>query len=392
MVRIIAMINRIDPSVKTYCQFYYEEGNKQLTSEVFEYLMIWKQQWMMFDENGYLPYLISCKNPITDIPTSVSLVERKCDEPTNNLKVIFNQPENELRKPFAVCAKHLIFDEDITTRLIEWIEIVSILGATKIYFYVVRVHPNIMKALKYYESKGIVEIEFIVDLELSNDRSKEKYHKILSQMVAVNDCFLKHMHEYEIISIFDTDELIMPTIDETWKDLLARNSYNDDLPPALTFTNLYFFIGDNSADETKLEIPEDFFFLRHIYRAQNHSRKGLAMKAFFNPQKVLVICNHFPLVCIKKGVSSRKDCKVEFISTEFGRLQHYRSKVHLGCNKEYTKEECEDFENNQIKDLTLWKYKNEIVENVSNVKKIIGMRSVKSIKSTFTIHAFEDFI
>ena len=81
------------------------------------------------------------------IPTSVSIVDAKCEKPpTNNIKVIYNLPSDKKpKKKFAVCMKALTFMEDRSVQLVEWIEIVKALGAEQIFFYVLENHPNIYK-------------------------------------------------------------------------------------------------------------------------------------------------------------------------------------------------------------------------------------------------------
>lgn len=46
--------------------------------------------------------------------------------------------------------------EDLSVRLVEWIELLNLLGADKVFFYELQVHPNISKVLKYYEQEGKV--------------------------------------------------------------------------------------------------------------------------------------------------------------------------------------------------------------------------------------------
>lgn len=89
------------------------------------------------------------------IPQSISLVEKQCDNATNNLKVIYEKPAE--KKDFGVCVKGLDFlHEDLSVRLVEWIELLNLLGADKVFFYELQVHPNISKVLKYYEQEGKV--------------------------------------------------------------------------------------------------------------------------------------------------------------------------------------------------------------------------------------------
>ena len=75
----------------------------------------------------------------------MSIVEHICDKATNNLKVIYNPPKGP-KKDFAVCVRAIHYpDVDLSFRLIEWIELLSMLGADKIFLYELEVHPKIKK-------------------------------------------------------------------------------------------------------------------------------------------------------------------------------------------------------------------------------------------------------
>ena len=116
---------------------------------MLEYRYIWHKKWGN-KEKLFQPYLLACQLPKTHwgkTPASVSIVEDKCDKASNNLRVTYNKPaEGEEKKKFAVCVKGLDFPEDdLSTRLTEWIEVLGALGADKIFLYNLEVHPNITK-------------------------------------------------------------------------------------------------------------------------------------------------------------------------------------------------------------------------------------------------------
>ena len=57
----------------------------------------------------------------------------------------------------AVCGPALYyFDNDFSSRLIEWLELLKMLGVEKVILYETTVHPNISKTLLYYELQGFV--------------------------------------------------------------------------------------------------------------------------------------------------------------------------------------------------------------------------------------------
>ena len=62
-------------------------------------------------------------------------------------------------KLFYFFSKGLDFPtDDLSVRLIEWIELLHILGADKIFLYNLEVHPNVTKVLSYYQDKGYVDL------------------------------------------------------------------------------------------------------------------------------------------------------------------------------------------------------------------------------------------
>ena len=86
------------------------------------------------------------------IPSSVSLVVQKCNKATNNLIVNNKVPTPEEPKmSIGICVKSLTIVDDISAQLVEWIETVKKLGANKIFFYILDVHPNISKVDYYFD-------------------------------------------------------------------------------------------------------------------------------------------------------------------------------------------------------------------------------------------------
>ena len=128
---------------------------------MFEYDYVWFTDGPMGEgEKPLEPYLLSCHVPKTHqnkTPTSVSLVERQCERVTNNLKVTYKPLAKEPKQDFAVCVKAFNIPDDddgrptsVSDRIIEWIELMSILGAKKIFFYNLtsKLHQNVRKVGK----------------------------------------------------------------------------------------------------------------------------------------------------------------------------------------------------------------------------------------------------
>ena len=223
------------------------------------------------------------------VPASVSLVEKPCDMAVTNLRVIYNKPENGTKKDFAVCVKGLDFlNEDLSVRLVEWIETLHHLGADKIFMYELEVHPNITKILRHYQEKGIVEVTPIT-LPGSQPNIPGLMHMYLkskltnkrqNELIPYNDCLYKNLYRYKFITLLDTDEVIMPKgINLYWKDLMDNVLRQAELAkksPKASYNvrNVYFFDSVNSKEKSAVssDIPPYMHMFQHIQRLVLHGR------------------------------------------------------------------------------------------------------------------------
>ncbi|KAA0203152.1 hypothetical protein HAZT_HAZT003640 [Hyalella azteca] len=169
VVRMLGMINRIEPTVQTICQLWFDGLEAPVFAEVSKYQLVWVKEWGNHKNGLFQPYLWSCKIPVDYrhlVPESVSLVEKPCDMAVTNLMVINNLPEGGKKGEFAVCVKGLDFPkEDLSVRLVEWFETLRHLGAEKIFLYELEVHPNITKVLNYYKKLGGGCLSYSVDTD-----------------------------------------------------------------------------------------------------------------------------------------------------------------------------------------------------------------------------------
>ncbi|XP_015600282.1 uncharacterized protein LOC107270104 [Cephus cinctus] len=376
-VRIVGMINRIEPTVKTFCQMWFEGEKEPQLVETLEYKYIWYSKWGNYKQGIYQPYVIACKVPQSHWkkgpPTSVSMVEKACHTATNNLRVIYNKPEQ--KKDFAVCVKGLDFlHEDLSVRLVEWIELISLLGADKIFFYELQVHPNITKVLEHYEKLGKVQV---TPLTLPGGQpnvpafqhmylTKKTNHKRQNELIPYNDCLYKHMYEYEYIALLDIDEVIMPVRDTTWQQLMQRVmpkalKIRNETRASYNVRNVYFLDDLLHSHGSFKDVPRYMHMLQHVYRSKNFTKPNQYIKCFHNPERVVTLHNHFPLACLGAGCTSYP------IETDDAQLQHYRA----DCVKSL-KKSCVEYRENSVMDTTIWRYKEKLIERVTRTLKTLG--------------------
>ena len=94
------------------------------------------------------------------VPRAVSLISTDdCPKKAHNsLRVIYEKP-NKTKESFAVCHKALRFSvSDMRLKIIEWLELLRILGVSKVIFYSLGFNQDLERVLKYY--KKTVSQEF----------------------------------------------------------------------------------------------------------------------------------------------------------------------------------------------------------------------------------------
>ncbi|XP_023229298.1 uncharacterized protein LOC111629645 [Centruroides sculpturatus] len=383
IVRILGMVDKIKP-LPTTCQLWFD-GMKTAVFSPTTYTYGWYSKWGNYKDGILQPFIISCKIPKKEsggkVPSSVSLVEHRCDKPTTNLRVINNRPK--VKENFAVCVKGLDFlHQDLSVRLVEWIELLNILGAQKIFLYELEIHPNISKVLHYYKKMGLVDLTPITlpgnQPNIPGFRHfylKSKLtHKRQNELIPYNDCLYRNLYSYSYVVLLDTDEIIMPIKHKNWKDLMddvvklalkeknyTRASYN--------VRNVYFLDDLQDGDELthvahEHGIPRYFHMLQHVYRSKNFTKPGAYVKCFHNTERVVSLHNHFPLNCLGT-------CTTFSINTSLAQLQHYR-KDCVGSLKNSCKT---DFRIHTIRDTIIWRYKDELVKRTANVLSKLGFFS-----------------
>ncbi|UYV64538.1 hypothetical protein LAZ67_3001139 [Cordylochernes scorpioides] len=378
-VRLVGMIDRIKPP-PSYCLLWFSEMDAPVTSQS-TYIYSWYKKWGNYKDHILQPFIISCPLParFADlVPSSVSLVAKKCDQPTNNLRVIHNVPP--VKKDFAVCVKGLDFlHDDLSVRLVEWLELLRLLGADKVFLYELEVHPNISKVLQYYQKDSFVEL---TPISLPGHQpnipgfrhlylKSRMVSKRQNEIIPYNDCLYRNLNAYRYVVLLDIDEVIMPVRHNSWHELIqevhrqagntSRSSYN--------VRNVYFLDDLQDGEEMRHQaheqgIPYYLHMLQHVYRSKNFTTPGSFVKCFHNTDSVVSLHNHFPLDCLGA-------CTTFPIDTTLAQLQHYRK----DCPRSI-KDICKnDYRKFTVRDTTIWRYKSELVHRTTQVLQNLGFFS-----------------
>ena len=134
---------------KNRCLLYFTKKRKAIRTKADIYVS-YKQY-----KGNYKTIIISCQIPRkveSMVPRAVSVISTKgCPiKVYNSLRVIYEKL-NKTKESFAVCHKALRFSvNDLSLRLIEWLELLRILGVSKVFLYSLGAHQNVERVLNYY--------------------------------------------------------------------------------------------------------------------------------------------------------------------------------------------------------------------------------------------------
>lgn len=399
-VRIIAMATKkVKPNIFCYLWFNRSDANSKdakPTNAIIvdgKHIIGWKKSWGRQPEDSIHLDLISCPIPSygDTVPESVSIATNEtCAKLENNLQVIpRRREENESadrkeeksadrkqikladqKKTLAVCVKGMDFiDTDISNLLLEWIEFVKILGASHIFLYQFSIHPNMEKVVEYYAMKGYVTM---VPISLPGDQPnrKRRRHRFLekdkavrqqNELLPLNDCLYRNIYSYKYVLILDIDEMIVPSKYVNWIDMLDNlKSRNNSSTVGAYKAPHVMFLPSERKNKNLETVPQYLTMMKRLHRFAmiGPTRRG---KSFYNTEKVLVMNNHHPELCLPEDGAKRNNqpkggtkCKVFLISPKSATMNHYRPTV---ATRAYAN-------SNVVKDTTALKYFDELASNV----------------------------
>ena len=167
----------------------------------------------------------------------------------------------------------------------------------------------------------------------------------------------------------------MPVKHDDWASMMeeavkASLEVKNETRASWNFRNVYFMdeMLDIHEPEHFKDIPPYLHMLQHVYRSANYTKPGQYVKCFHNPEKVLILHNHFPLGCLG-GV-----CTSYPVNTTLAHLQHYRQ----DCVSTLRKSCKEDFKSGSVKDTTIWRWKDEVIVKAKSALEKMGFLSSSS--------------
>ena len=357
-VRVIGMVMDKLPNGTFYCYLWYHNAKSAIVVEA-EAEKIWVEQWNRnADSATFHAFLFSCPIPLKlrdskTYPEQVSISWSLCDRVTNLLDVnkenMFARLDGKPKKKYAICVKGMDFEEDISLKLIEWIELNLILGADKIYVYTFHIHHNILKVIDYYVSIGKMDV---TPLTLVGDQpnvpsqrslylQRALWQKRRNELVPYNDCLYRNIYKYNFVIPIDIDEVIIPVKHLTWSqvfiDFFAMQPNALKKYASFSVNNAYFF--DNF--KTNASFSNDpnsklYHMMNHRIRSANFSLPGHSVKSFVATKNTKTVLNHYTL----NPLYARLKPSYLMSSSDF-QMNHYKKKcprdMYSQCQSKFLK-------------------------------------------------------
>ena len=221
-IRVLLLTSTRHPP-PLFCHF--ESAAKQKTA-------VSSASFYQHNENHYMHfggYIASCILPPTldSTPCFINVSTRSTSTAQNEssdsvvLPVGFidhqHSAEKVRRKQYGICIPPL-HGEILVDRLIEFLELSQILGASLFTFYEFAVSEEVRELLNYYEDKGLARI---FSWNLPSYIGKYDIH-YFGQTLSIMDCLFRSMSQLDFVAFNDLDEFIVPLEQDNMIALLEK--------------------------------------------------------------------------------------------------------------------------------------------------------------------------
>ncbi|KAI8127411.1 hypothetical protein FF38_03838 [Lucilia cuprina] len=219
----------------------------------------------------------------------------------------------------SVCVGPLQSNYSDVLRIVEFVELYRIMGATHFYFYNLDCTPDVQRVLTYYRDKGLADI---LDWNLRDHIDDLHYSGIVAQY---NDCVYRAnvVDNYRYAAIVDFDEILMPLKHNSLFHFLLQ--CDEGLTSAFIFRNVFFFKRDS---DDRFSVPEKTIN-RGLY-TQTKVRRNLEILPAYTRSKCIVNTRAIVEMGNHKVWRAAPGYADNVLHPTVGLLFHYRDKC-LNC-------------------------------------------------------------
>ncbi|XP_076245137.1 uncharacterized protein LOC143185776 [Calliopsis andreniformis] len=353
-LRVIGVKRGPLPTSGLFCTVWYEEEDRGRAVSVEALVStIWLDEWGE-TVDSYAGILIGCQLSLDAVvePFRVYVGPQPCHKNASHSLMISpvrgNDVEEPRRRQFTLCIKGLDFDEDISSRIVAFVELHRILGAQLFYFYVFNVHENVLRVLRLYERSNVIRwFNLTLPGDLPNEKnarrrllSEDIWIKRRLELIPYNHCFYDNLHRSEFVLPIDIDEAIVPVRRRNWHELLLDEriklgrSFKDFASYAVR--NAYFFPELQTKNQTDRARPDtdspdflaDLDYLATV-RTASISPEGDSVKSFVSTRRALTVHNHYALTTLNPSTRRAHHFDPEDVLKHHHRACDSR---HLDCD------------------------------------------------------------
>ena len=171
-------------------------------------------------------FIASCVVPKTlnSVPCSMNISVTLTAQPGESNAMVFpvgsidqlsGGQESRIQKRYGICIPP-VYGDVYVGKIIEFLELMQILGASHFTFYDLSISESVRNVLKYYEDLGLVSV---FPWNLPSYIGKDDLH-YFGQPLAIWDCLFRSMSHHDFVAFHDLDEFIVPLRHENITSLL----------------------------------------------------------------------------------------------------------------------------------------------------------------------------
>ena len=203
----------------------------------------------------------------------------------------------------------------------EWVEMLRLLGVTKIVVHNSTLGVAVSRVLLHYEKTGLVQVKQRRPLVGATDEILSD--QTIRNSVVLTDCMYRNMYRMKRIFVIDFDEIIIPQTSLRYDDMITQ--INSTFGLGFVFHNHYFMMDLNvHPDAVDFSEPVYSSVLRYRQRLATSKQRYL-VKSLVNPAVCAFVWNHLCLYGVDNFkvylFNSLKRSKI---------ILHFCKPVHMG--------------------------------------------------------------
>ena len=276
-VRILAIGRKIQ---RLFCRLWSPEWSIAVTAKIAVNGAGHKIDGVFFKQ-----YYFSCILPLgfPFAPTHVSLSTVQCENVSSLIPVILPENPGFFSHQFGICVPITFWYVD-PYRIVEWIEMSRFFGVSEINVYACNVSDITLMILTYFQQEGILKLHDVPPARNGRTRDGVK----IASPISINDCMWRNMYRYRYVLIVDFDEIIVPNLHTTYKDMMQfiDKIYHTVNYKSYTFRNTYFWVGCQTALKTVTS------YMTTFTEREIPSEYGMSVKSILDPRRCLSAFNH----------------------------------------------------------------------------------------------------